>query len=129
MDLRMQSLHPAAQHFRPVGVVGHVFHRHAALTQEFRSSAGRENFDFQRHQPAGKFQNAGFVEYAEQRALHSHVASNAVKDPPVYAEAQKTGNADLWEKSTHCHSERSEESAFHEKVRKTTFLGQTPPSE
>src|SRR6266404_832628 len=97
VNLGMQCLHASAEHFRPVCEVGDVFYRYASFAEQFRGAAGRENFDFQRRQPAGKFNDAGFVEYAEQRALHSHVASSAVKDVPVYAEARIFGNADLWE--------------------------------
>src|SRR5260221_12912749 len=93
----VQGVEWPAEHLRAVREVGCVLRRHTGVGKELRGGAGRENFDFQRRQPAGKLHDAGFVEYAEQRALHSHVASSAVKNVPVYAEARIFGNADLWE--------------------------------
>ncbi len=69
----MQRFYASAEHFRPAGKFGDVFHGDAGVAQEFGGAAGGENFDAQRGEPLGEFQNAGFVKYTDQCALHCHV--------------------------------------------------------
>ena len=74
MNFRMQRFHSAAKHFRPAGKIGNIAHRHARFAQQFCRSARGQNLNLQRRQPLGKFHNPSFIENADQRAFHRHLA-------------------------------------------------------
>src|SRR6266849_5175455 len=80
VNLRMQRLHPPAQHFRPPREFRHIFYRYALFPQQLRGSSRGEYFDLQRRQLSRELQNAALVENADQRALHGHVVLQCVRE-------------------------------------------------
>ena len=61
VDLGVQGLDPAVEHFRETGVVGDVDHRQAGLAEGFGGTAGGEEFDAGVGERAGEVDEAGFV--------------------------------------------------------------------
>jgi len=70
MDLGMQSLNPAVQHFRKSGELGNVFHGHLGIAQQLGRSAGRDKFDADSRKFAGEINQSGFVGDAEDGAVN-----------------------------------------------------------
>ena len=73
VNLRVQRLDAAAQHFRPSGKFRHVFDGHSGFAQQLCGAAGGKDFDMQRGKTFCNLQNSSFIEYADQCALHRHV--------------------------------------------------------
>ncbi|MNN62550.1 hypothetical protein D3C81_1778620 [compost metagenome] len=61
MDLRVQRLDAAVEHFREAGVVGHLRHGQAAVGQQLGGAAGGKQRDAERVQFAREFDDAGLV--------------------------------------------------------------------
>ena len=77
VDLRVQRLHPAVEHLRKPGDVGHVAHGQPRVAQELRGAAGREELDPQPAQLAGEIDDARLVVDRHQRATHLHRRASA----------------------------------------------------
>ncbi len=69
MHLGMQGLHPAVEHFRKAGVIGHLGHGQTGALQHLGGAAGGQQAHAQGVQIAGEVEHAGFVGNGNQ-GLH-----------------------------------------------------------
>ena len=65
MDLGVQGLEPAVEHFGKAGVVADLRHRHAVLRQQLRRTAGGEDLDAEFPEALGELDDTGFVRDAD----------------------------------------------------------------
>ena len=70
VDLGMQSLDAAIEHFGKTGELGDVLDRHFGVAQEFCCAAGRDEFDAESGEFAGKIDKSGFVGDAKDGAVN-----------------------------------------------------------
>ncbi len=75
----MQGFHPAVHHFRKTRVIRYFGDGYIMFGQQFRGTAGGEQFDSQAVQAAAKLENAGFIGDADQRTGHFFVHANLKK--------------------------------------------------
>jgi hypothetical protein len=73
----MQSLNPAAKHFRPSREVRNVAHLYVLLAEQLCCSAGRKNFDVERSEPFRELRDSGLIVNADQGPLDRHVPHSA----------------------------------------------------
>ncbi len=66
VDLRVQGLDPAVEHFRIAGVLGDIFHLEPGLAHHAGGAAGGEDFDAEVAQVLGEIDDAGFVGDTDQ---------------------------------------------------------------
>ena len=78
MDFGMQRLDAPIQHFRESGELGNIFHGDAGVAQQLGSASGRNQFDAESGELAGKIHQPGFIGNAENGALNlRHETSEA----------------------------------------------------
>src|SRR6185369_13071937 len=74
VNLGMQRLDPAVEHFRKAGVGADVDYGNPGIAQRRSCAPRRQNFDIERSQGAREIDDAGLVGYADQRSsYYSHV--------------------------------------------------------
>jgi hypothetical protein len=71
VDLGVQRLYAAVEHFGEAGKIADVFNREAGFAEGACGTAGRDQLDPEAGERLGKFNQAGFVGYAEQCALNA----------------------------------------------------------
>jgi hypothetical protein len=74
VDGRMQRLHPAVQHFGKAGQIRDARHVEARPGQRPRRAAGRDQIEAAIHEAAGKVDDSGLIEDAQQGSWHKERA-------------------------------------------------------
>ena len=69
MDLGVQGLDPAVEHFREAGEFGHILDRNAGVADGLGGAAGGQEFHPLVSQGAGEVEETGFVGDGEKGAL------------------------------------------------------------
>ena len=77
VDVRMQRLHPAAEHLRELGQTLDRRHRQAELTDRVRRAAARDQLPVERGESLRERVEAGLVEHRDQRTHSSLTTSGS----------------------------------------------------
>ncbi len=85
VDLGMEGLYAAAEHFGPACEVGDVAHGDTGFAKQLRGATGRKNLDAQSGEPLCELHDTRFIEHADERALHRHECLPKKKSTTVYA--------------------------------------------
>ena len=96
VDVGVQRLDAAVEHFGEAGHVGHVAHRQAGVGQRLARAAGGNQLDVEGGQAAGQVEQAGLVADAEQGATNDAIRHET---PPTDIEPQRrrdTENTKHW---------------------------------
>jgi hypothetical protein len=84
VNFRMQRFHPAIQHFRKTGVIGHFDHLDAVFRQQLGGAPGGKDFNSETGQRPGKLQYTLLVGNTDKSALnfghHGDVGLSLPKD-------------------------------------------------
>ena len=72
VDFRMQGFDAPGHDFGEGGVLADVFDGNAGIAQRLRRAAGGEDFDTTGDEAGGKFDEAAFVGYADERAARGY---------------------------------------------------------
>ena len=72
VDFRMQGFDAPGHDFGEGGVLADVFDGNAGIAQRLRRAAGGEDFDATGDEAGGKFDEAAFVGYADERAARGY---------------------------------------------------------
>ena len=70
VHFRMQRLDAPVQHFREPGQLKNIFHRNAGVAQQLGRASGRDQFDAEPGEFAGKIHQPGFVGDAKNGTLN-----------------------------------------------------------